>query len=262
MVFISDYIFFQLVLGGGLGLLHVLNACRSAVIDLVPVDFVNNTIIAAGWAVMKEIDQDSSDGVKVYTVATTRHPTLWGDTHNVLYKEVASKYMTPKSVWFACMVDVENRWLYKVLAFFFHFVPGYVLDGIRCCLLKPPFFVKLYSKAAKLQRVLSYFTCNDWRFVDENAIALFRKMTKEDQILFNFDIASIKWREQIILWAIGVRKYIVKDGLVDSEAGSKKQFWYMILHYIVLAIYMFVLWKLFRLSLSVVLWPLCVVFGL
>ncbi|KAI5640425.1 male sterility protein domain-containing protein [Phthorimaea operculella] len=204
-----------LVLGGGLGLLHVLNASRTAVIDLVPVDYVNNAIIAAGWAVMERVD----DGVKIYTVATTRHPILWGDTHNVLYKEVASKYMTPKSVWFACMVDVENKWLYLTLAFFFHFVPGYVLDGVRCCMLKPPFFIKLYTKAAKLQRVLSYFTCNDWRFGDENTVTLFRKMSKEDQILYNFDIASVNWKQQIILWAIGVQKSAAMDPALAREVA-------------------------------------------
>lgn len=99
----------------------------------------------------------------------------------------------------------------------------------------------LFKKASKLTIVLSYFTCNSWRFLDDNLMNLSKSMSQTDRTIYNFDIACLDWKEQLVIWSIGIRKYILKDGLKYTEYALKKQRLLKYLNYIVVALYCY-LW--------------------
>lgn len=71
--------------------------------------------------------------------------------------------------------------------------------------------------------VLRYFTNNDWKFKDENTVELRKNMSETDRIIFNFDITDINVSEWILLWVLGLRKYVVKDGLRGTKFAVKQQ---------------------------------------
>lgn len=102
-------------------------------------------------------------------------------------------------------------------------------------------FVKLYSKMYKLQHVLSYFTRHDWLFDDTNLKKLFENMSTTDQLIFNFDVKTINWTEAVIIWWIGIRKYIIKDGLKGTKKGNLKQNVFLVLNYLLVLLYAYVI---------------------
>ncbi|KOB70270.1 Uncharacterized protein OBRU01_15755, partial [Operophtera brumata] len=68
------------------------------------------------------------------------------------------------------------------------------------------------------------------------------KLSESDRVIFNFDMTVLNWPEMVNLWCIGVRKYILKDGLINTEKAVRKQLWFGILNYLILAISGYVAW--------------------
>lgn len=58
---------------------------------------------------------------------------------------------------------------------------------------------------------LNYFTTHEWRFISENPIQLLEKMSPEDRRVFYFDVRTIDWPSYIETYALGTRRFILKD---------------------------------------------------
>lgn len=58
---------------------------------------------------------------------------------------------------------------------------------------------------------LNFYTIRQWRFISANAIRLLDKMSEEDRKTFYFDVREINWREYIVNYVAGTKKYILKD---------------------------------------------------
>lgn len=91
--------------------------------------------------------------------------------------------------------------------------------------------------------VFSYFNCNEWTFNDDNLRDLHLEMTDDDKEIFNVDLTDINWLDQMNIWIIGLRKYIVKDGLTGTNYALKKYFWLRLGHYILTALFLYSLWE-------------------
>lgn len=104
----------------------------------------------------------------------------------------------------------------------------------------------------KLNDVLSYFMMNEWKFKDDNLVNMYKSLSPTDRIIYNCDIESLKWDRYVIIWAIGLRRYIIKDGLKHTNYARKKYLCLKIINYIVPPLYLYCLWKVFSLCLFVV----------
>ncbi len=58
---------------------------------------------------------------------------------------------------------------------------------------------------------LNYFTTNEWKFIAENAIQLLEQMSPEDRRTFYFDVRTIDWASYLETYALGTRRFILKD---------------------------------------------------
>lgn len=87
---------------------------------------------------------------------------------------------------------------------------------------------------------------------DKNLAKLQQKLSETDKKIFNFDMKPVDWKEFVKIWCIGVRKYILKDGLKDTDKAIRKQFWFGILNYVILGIYVYLFWIIVSSFLGVV----------
>ncbi|XP_049883825.1 fatty acyl-CoA reductase wat-like isoform X2 [Pectinophora gossypiella] len=230
------------MLGVGLGLVHAVLADRSVKIDIVPVDAVNNAVLAAG-CVTAGLPADTSD-IRIYTVTSSRNPVTWGSCGDV-HRTESRKISTPKAVWYCYAVDTSNKFLFWLLFWLLHYIPAYFVDAVCWLIGKERRFVKLYTKAYKLFTLTSFFTTNYWQFSDKNLKHLLDNLNETDKQIYNFDVTCIDWKELMLIWCMGLRKYIVKDGLADTDYAVKKQFWLSIANAIVLCLYAYMWYKLF-----------------
>ncbi|XP_059061566.1 fatty acyl-CoA reductase wat-like [Achroia grisella] len=232
-----------ILLGLGLGIIHVVLADPDIKIDLIPVDMVTNTIIVTGWQTSDKWSLGGKDTM-IYTVSNSRNPCLWGILNSYMKNDLRS-IISPKAVWYCTAVETKYVQVAYLLTWLFHFIPAYFVDGILSIIGKEPILNKVYNKAWRITSVLSHFTTNEWIFTDTNTIQLYKSLTKTDQDIFAFDSKVINWKEMLLIWGVGLRKYILKDGLKDTNLSMKKQFWLKIVNYIVVAIYMFMWWYIF-----------------
>ncbi|KAJ2938365.1 hypothetical protein O0L34_g13290 [Tuta absoluta] len=234
------------IIGVGLGVIHAMLADRDVKIDVIPADLVNNAIMAVGWATAAT----SSNEPRIYTACSSkRNPTTWGFCGDIHRKE-SRKLATPKAVWYCYSYDIKNRFLFYLFFWLVHWIPAYLIDGVCFLLGKPRQFVKLYTKAYKLFTLNGYYTTNEWKFSDRNLTILRKNMSEADRQIYNFDVKDIDWTEFMMVWAIGLRKYIVKDGLKDTEYAVRKQKWFYMANIVVVALYGLMWLKLFSVVFS------------
>lgn len=82
--------------------------------------------------------------------------------------------------------------------------------------------LKAYKKIHKFSSVISFFCTNEWIFTNNNVQALWRKLDRKDQELFNFDMKSMDWKEYSHHYIKGMRLYLFKDDLSTVESARRK----------------------------------------
>ncbi|GBP65548.1 RNA-directed DNA polymerase from mobile element jockey [Eumeta japonica] len=213
-----------LLLGIGLGVLHSMVAHPKYNVDFAPVDMVNNLAIATAYDV-------AENGINTPTIynfsSTNRNPVHWGRLQNIMEND-AIQVASPMAVWYNFGVVTPNKYLHAVMTFLWHTIPAYLLDGGSMLIGKEQRFKKIYNKINKLMTVLSFFTLNEWVQHNENTNRLYSRLSAVDKELFKFDVTAYKWLDFILMWCLGVRKYIVKDELKNTELAIKRQSWFRI----------------------------------
>ncbi|CAH0699601.1 unnamed protein product [Spodoptera exigua] len=230
------------MIGVGLGFLRVFYLKSDLSLNIAPVDIVNNAIIAAGWDSVQNRSK-ASDGIPIYTVSSTKCEIPWNYLANLTRSEEFKHLASPKAVWYCYLLETKNTYLYLFLFWFLHYIPAYVIDGI-CHVMgikikEIPSATKVYEKIYKMSKVFGYFMTNEWHFKDDNLVAMISRMSDDDRKIYNCDITTVDFKEFTKRMIVGLRKFIVKDGLVDSEKAyvKQKRLWYANLVFMVLYIY-------------------------
>ncbi|CAK1593081.1 unnamed protein product [Parnassius mnemosyne] len=230
-----------IILGIATGILHTLKAKQEIVMSLVPVDIVVNTIIAAGWETTKQ--QTNEDDIKIYNVTNNRSPMLWRDLREVLNTD-ARNLVSSRTVWYCFVIETTHEVVYLICTVLLHFIPAFFVDSACKLLNKRPILSKIYKKVYKLSTVLSYYMTNSWKFQDNNVLKAYNNMSKNDQEVFNCNMATVDFRQLVMIWVFGVRKYIIKDGLLGTEQAIKRQFWLKIITYSIFCLYLYIFYKI------------------
>lgn len=83
--------------------------------------------------------------------------------------------------------------------------------------------VKVYNSIHRLVEVSRYFVAYEFTFVTANTRILWHAMSAEDQRIFNFDMASLKWKEYSIRVAMGLKKFLMKE---DPGTTTQMKMWW------------------------------------
>uniref|UniRef100_A0A2A4JY42 Fatty acyl-CoA reductase n=1 Tax=Heliothis virescens TaxID=7102 RepID=A0A2A4JY42_HELVI len=114
------------ILGVGLGVIHVANVDKHVKLNVAPVDMVNNTILAAGWQAKS---RDNNNEVKIYALATSDKRITFDNIAQVMRKECV-KFSSPKAIWYCSLIEVKNRFLYNIVSLLLHYIPAFFIDCI------------------------------------------------------------------------------------------------------------------------------------
>ncbi|KAJ0174328.1 hypothetical protein K1T71_010474 [Dendrolimus kikuchii] len=220
------------------GVMHALKARNDVSIDFVPIDFVNNVIIACAWETARRSNEGKTD-IRIYNACSGVYKRAWGELSHTLKVE-SLPYTSPRSLWYPFCFDVQKEWLYYLIIMMYHFIPAYLIDVYSNLTKKNSRLVKQYKQIFKLTQVLQFFTSNQWEFKISNTEKLYNKMSKCDQSIFYFDMSGINWREFILLWVIGIRNFIIEDGIGTSQKYLEKLKTRKYLTYFITCIYFFV----------------------
>ncbi|XP_028031416.1 fatty acyl-CoA reductase wat-like [Bombyx mandarina] len=229
-----------IVASPGLGLTHVIYADVSSKSSVVPVDYVNNSIIVAGYVTANV----RSDVPKIYALTSvSRNMITFGQIQKYAL-EFAAKMPSPKALWDVFVVFTASPTLFLLLTWILQYLPAYIVDTFLKVTGNKPRFVDVNTKVYKTNVALSYFSSKTWYFQDKNMEELFNNLSKTDQVIFNFDVASINWVEYINVWCLGIRKYLLEDNLTDAEYAQRKRIGFKIANYVILMLLVYFVWKI------------------
>ncbi|XP_050358322.1 fatty acyl-CoA reductase wat-like [Nymphalis io] len=230
-----------IILGLGLGVIRTLLA-DNIKIDFVPVDIVTNTMITAALETHDRYIAGNQQPI-IYTVSGKRNPLTFWELVDVVNNEGRALIPT-KALWYCGAFITPYKFLYLILTLILHYIPAAIIDG--CCLLvgqKARLF-KVHNLVRSLSSALAYFTNNEWNFHDANTLSLHNKLSETDKVIYNCDISSVDMKEFVLVWCYGVVKYIVKEDMENRSYALWKQSVLRIVHYIVLPLYLYGLFKL------------------
>ncbi|XP_050558144.1 fatty acyl-CoA reductase wat-like [Spodoptera frugiperda] len=227
-----------ITLGCMMGVIHSLQSVQDIRIDFVPVDYVNNTAIVAAAA--------SKGATKIYHVATSKRNHLtWGGLTNILNNVARRTIVSPHAIWYCFVVQSPYLWLHQLVSFLLHTIPANLADGACVLMKKPPRLKKIYTTVTKMASTIAFYSNHGWIFNDTNALQLFQSLSKSDRVIYHCDVSDLEWTDLIVLWCVGLRKYIVKDGLNTTQKGMKKQLIFRITTYVISFVFFAVILLLF-----------------
>ncbi|XP_032678988.1 fatty acyl-CoA reductase wat-like [Odontomachus brunneus] len=144
---------------------------------------------------------------------------------------------------------VSNKIIYTICIWFGHLLPAIFIEIFQKCIGAPQSIWKLYGKIHKFNNMISYFMMNNWTHTNDNIQAIWRRMNKNDQFLFDFNMKGFDWSKYLEDHFRGMRLYLLKDDLSTLEVSRikwKRLYWIHQVTKIVLTFIVFMLvWKLF-----------------
>uniref|UniRef100_A0A0P6D5V9 Fatty acyl-CoA reductase n=1 Tax=Daphnia magna TaxID=35525 RepID=A0A0P6D5V9_9CRUS len=196
-----------LIAGGAKGFLRLFKCDASCVIDLIPVDYAVNLMIAVAWH--QAITNPSQ--LTIYTSSTSYHNPITIQQLRLLSEDAVIKY-PPKEIMWCPSGECTNRdWYFRINVLFTHYLPAYCLDFISQLTGKRAKMVKLYERVFKATSSLGFFNSHQWQFVSENSLKIRSQMSTSDQHAFDFDVRHLNWRTYFETYVQGIRQFILKD---------------------------------------------------
>ncbi|XP_003485872.1 putative fatty acyl-CoA reductase CG5065 [Bombus impatiens] len=189
------------------GCVTAIRGRRDARMDVVPVDFVVDTIICTAWHATLHPDHE----VKVYNCTSNAYPFKWGQMKDTMVK---CSIETPlnDTLWYPGCPMIANRYIYNVLSVIPYVLPAFVIDIFLRLRRSKPTMMKLLKNGNKLFTSVVHFTLNEWTFQQDNCSDLARKVKMlNDSDMVKLDLRDMNWEKYVATYLMGIRKFILKQ---------------------------------------------------
>ncbi|XP_012242338.1 putative fatty acyl-CoA reductase CG5065 [Bombus impatiens] len=195
-------------------LLLVSRGCATAILgrkdarlDVVPVDFVVDTIICTAW----HITQQRGHEVKVYNCTSSANPFKWGQLQQLVLKYSRETPLND-TLWYPGCPMIANRYIYNVLSVIPYILPAFIIDIFLRLRGSKPIMMKLLKTGHKLFISVTHFTTHEWTFQRDNCSDLARKVKMlNDSDMVKLDLRDMDWEKYVAIYLMGIKKFILKQ---------------------------------------------------
>lgn len=208
------------------------------VADVVPADMVVNASIVCAWKT--SIEGMTTGEPRIYNyVSSCENPTTWNDLMK-RNAEYGIHFPTVHAIWYYSFSITNNWYLYLLQTLFLHFIPGFLADTACTILGKEARYnnfiyrryryrfyhyycsrlIKAYKKFYNLNKKITYFTTNQWKFTNYNTQRLCKELNLADYQIFNLDMSKFEWERHAETFIAGLRVYVVKDPITTIPEGK------------------------------------------
>ncbi|XP_078139076.1 fatty acyl-CoA reductase 1 isoform X3 [Centroberyx gerrardi] len=207
-------------IAAGKGILRTMRASNNAVADLVPVDVVINTILAAAWySGSQRLNRPKN--ILVYNCTTGGiNPFHWGEVEhhiNMSFKTNPLDQAFRRPNFRMCSNPFTNHYWTTVS----HTLLALLYDGYLRLTGRKPRMMKTITRLHKAVMVLEYFTSHSWVWNTDTVAMLMAQMSPEDKRVFNFDVRQLHWAEYMENYCMGTKKYVLNEELSGLPAARK-----------------------------------------
>ncbi|XP_043603767.1 putative fatty acyl-CoA reductase CG5065 [Bombus pyrosoma] len=187
-------------------------ARRDTRLDLVPLDFVVDTIICTAWHVTLHRDRE----VKVYNCTSNASPFKWGPMIDAMVK-CSIEMPLNDTLWYPGCSLVANGYIYNVRSVIPHVLRAFVVDVFLRLRGSKPIMMKLLRNGSKLFTFIEYFFLHEWTFQRDNCSDLARKVKMlNDSDMVKLDLRDVNLEKYVAIYLMGIRKFILKQEFKSS----------------------------------------------
>ncbi|KAF5281645.1 hypothetical protein FQR65_LT14619 [Abscondita terminalis] len=173
------------------GLVHTVTTLPDNCFDLIPADYVVNTIIAAAWSVGTSWNV-AGKTTEIYNCSASHQNPLTQGAYESYVRKYEPMYPSNQKMWMRFIIFTLNKHVKKFL-YLIHLPQMFLFDAANTLLGRKRIYVELYRKMHSRVQVMTYFLKKSWLFKTENTQKLWDKLDEDDKALFNFDISTLKW---------------------------------------------------------------------
>uniref|UniRef100_A0A146M8R3 Fatty acyl-CoA reductase n=1 Tax=Lygus hesperus TaxID=30085 RepID=A0A146M8R3_LYGHE len=232
--------------GASVGLIRVWYADKNKIADIIPADYVVNTMIAIAWQLDKHKREKIHQPNPIYNIVSSpKAPTTWGEYMDLSFKAAYdSKVTTTKIIGEYSLVLVHKRWLFFTLFYLLHLTQCILLDTALILQGKSAMLLPGYIKIMRFNLSLAFFCERQWKYEQNNVDCLFKEMTDVDKVIFPFDMTSFSWERYHLQSIRAILKYIVKSKDCEDPKAAREKYvkWMMVRRSITRVIYVVVGW--------------------
>jgi len=213
-----------LLAGVGDGSLKVMRGDYDANADIVPVDYVANTLVTAAW--YRASKSHTTCSPVINCVSGDLNPVKWQQiidtTRRYFTQNPSSTAIGPVDFDFkkpTQEMDYQNR---KMLV---HTIPAQVKDEIAKANGQKPRAMRDMKRLFEIFETVDHFSSYGWRFHSDNLMKMWDSMDAEDQKLYNFDFRKLDWAKYLVDNAKGIQKYVHKHQPKISVPAASEFFY-------------------------------------
>uniref|UniRef100_A0A069DUT1 Fatty acyl-CoA reductase n=1 Tax=Panstrongylus megistus TaxID=65343 RepID=A0A069DUT1_9HEMI len=238
------------LMGAVKGVVRRLPVDPKLVSDYIPVDVVVNGIIVGAWkAAISKPDETPI----FHLTSSTYKPFRWNLVACTV-DQLLHKYPLKSAVWYPTLKLLPSIFLFKLSAFFFHWIPAYILDTVTMVSGGRPILRKLHTNINNSLARLEPFIFTEWFFSNKKTMELHNSLSEQDKENFSLDIGSLVWSDYFDNMAKGVRQFLHNEQPSSLEYAKKKDKILLILNILVQVVVMGLIWFLFSSITGKTLW--------
>ncbi|XP_057337063.1 fatty acyl-CoA reductase 1-like [Microplitis mediator] len=237
-------------IGYGLGIIHT-NTPVDYVQDYVPADMCTNSILALTWDTVTNRKQESGKVFVFNYASSTVNPMSLHEFEDACVpkgKESPSSRMIAPNF----MIRPPCFFLLYVIHFLFHGIPAVIADIVLMAMLRKPRAIAMFYKITMNLKSILYWGTSDWRITVKETQKMWDRMNNRDRFLFYNDLRTINWSAFGYTYWFGIKKYLLKEPLVDPPARRKYVMIQFVFHSFKNLIILYILYCLFSYWLSLI----------
>lgn len=165
------------LVGASSGLLRTVHGSGKIIPDLIPCDFVVNSIIVAGASVASSENKD----LKIYNCTSSKQQPVSWDDFLELSQEIYKKYPSTKVIWFPGGRMCSNYFFYLIYFTLFQFFPACLIDLCLMIVGRKTWAVKLQKKIFRSLKVFDYFLNTSWEWDNKNLEVLYKMISLNER---------------------------------------------------------------------------------
>ncbi len=215
-----------LIVGFAKGRLPDFPADPDIILDIIPVDFVVNAMLAAAEAIGK------NGGIEVYHVATgTQNPLFFRGIVDATYEYFIENPMMengkpiPVPVWTFPSLEIFRKKLDSKMRLLDRIIKTLTLIPLKSAKRqRRRLFVKQSGIKAALHYIQIYapYTRTNFEFETNKLQTLYENLSVKERQNFNFDVSQINWKQYFQEIHIpGIKRHVLK--LEDETSDSSKE---------------------------------------
>lgn len=214
------------------GVLRTIICNRKCNTNLIPVDFVANSMVVLGH----HISTQTYNEVPVFHCTADRNnPKTWKDVED-LYWKYSKKYPMSQLMWFPTYYLTNNVLIFKIMRFLRDELPAQIADFISSFFGKNTQFSRMQQKLKHAQQLQDYFFQNQWDFHNGKLKRICDKLSNKDKEIFFCDESVMDWDIYFKNYVLGIKKFILNENMEAFEENRKNYNKFQTIHYVFLSI--------------------------